>query len=35
MTYIKTIDLQSKGNEPTYLNITEEVKEAIAPRRPK
>jgi len=30
MTYIKTIELQSKGNEPTYLNITEEVKEAIA-----
>ncbi len=29
MTYIKTIELQSKGNEPTYLNITEEVKDAI------
>lgn len=29
MTFLKTLKLKSKGSEPTFINITEEVKKAI------
>lgn len=29
MTYIKTIELESKGKYPTFINITDQVRDAI------